>query len=435
MTMRRDTFLVFLSPLVLVALGLGVVRIARDRDARNLERAGGEDLYREVTGLLQDGYVIEPDEDRLAFAAARGMTQSLDPHCRVYDGSEWAENQTENEGRYAGIGIVADNLRGRWTILEVNPRGPAAAAGLEAGDRIVAVGGRPVEDLSLHDSLQGIPGSEVRLTVVGPAPALEREVTARRAMVEQRTAWGAVLDEVRGVGYLAITAIRANTADLVKRELARLRRLGQKSLVLDLRENRGGLVDPALEIADRFLDEGPLVSTIGRHHRSVREAEPGAPDGDWPMVVLVDGRTASAAEIIAGALQDHHRAVLVGERTFGKGVVQVIMAFQSRAGGIKFTTAHYFTPAGRCLERSVGLGAGGARRGGLRPDLTVAIEETRRQTCDRHRDRLRYDPSVQRLLDEEPSRRLPDGFADPQIAAALALLRGEAAPDREAVVR
>src|SRR5690606_15436752 len=148
-------------------------------------------------------------------------------------------------------------------------------------------------------------------------------------------------------------------------ELEALRHGGLRSLVLDLRGNRGGGLDVAVEIADRFLDSGVIVSTVGRADSQSHVAKPPSPEGDLPLVVLVDARSASAAEVLAGALQDHSRAVLVGERTYGKGVVQAIVPFSSRPGGLKITTAHYFTPAGRCIEKQVALPRGQERRGGL----------------------------------------------------------------------
>lgn len=431
--MRRDIFLVYFSPLLLAALGLGLLRLTRPVTLIR-EEVRGEQLYREVHELARDHYVIPPDEERLAYGAARGILQSLDPNCRVYDRQEWIDDQQISAGRYAGIGVIPRRVGGRFVVLEIVPGSSAAEAGILPGESIVAVEGAAVfgEDgvsESVIEKIRGPRGTLVEVTIRTPGEeARERTVRVERRSVESRTAFGVMLDAERKIGYLAILAFRANTAEIVHREMKHLRSLGIDSLVIDVRENLGGDLDAAVQIAARFVEEGPIVSTVGRRERRVREASSGAPDARLPLVILVDARSASASEVLAGALQDHQRAIMVGERTYGKGTVQTKLPFSTEPGGVKLTTARYFTPAGRSIDRSVARESSKEARGGLVPDLWIELSDRERDACDILRDRMRFNPEIQDLLAKESS--VPRDFVDRQLDGALSVLRGESRSDR-----
>ena len=175
------------------------------------------------------------------------------------------------------------------------------------------------------------------------------------------------------MGYIRISTFKGNTDHQFHRELKRLAAEGLRSLIIDLRGNRGGALGVAVSITDRFLRKGVITKTIGRNFYETHQAHDTNNDVDIPLVLLVDGESASAAEVMIGALQDHGRAVVIGERTYGKGVVQGIYPFRHGNGGIKMTIAHYVTPTGRCIEKELALGHGAKRRGGLQPDLSLPL--------------------------------------------------------------
>ncbi len=429
--MNRAAFLVFLSPLVLIAIGVGYVQATRHSGTRGAEDVPGEALYREVLQSVRDRYVVVPEDDRLVYGAARGIVSELDVHSRVYDDGEWAQHSLRSAGKYAGIGIVIGKLRGRLSVLEAVPRGPAARAGVRHGDRILAIDGGPVDDaLSLPEfgkRLRGEVGSDVRLRVVGLDATSEREVVVTRGLAPERLAYGYPLESDSSVGYVHVESFRQTTLEQFDEAVEALLSQEIQSLVLDLRGNLGGSFDAAVSLVDRFVRAGVIVRTQGRTSSRPREASSETPYASIPLVVLVDGYSASASEIVAGALQDHARAILVGERTFGKGVVQEVAKFRSGwPGGLKLTTAHYFTPAGRSIERSIGLDRSRRHRGGIEPDVLVkmtprlASDQERQEWYGRmgmHRQRGRYAPRVRRILRDQET----DPFEDLQLEAALAL--------------
>lgn len=434
--MRREFFLVFLSPLVLVAIGVGYVTAARQAGTRRAEQVVGEALYREIVQTVRDRYVVDADADRLVYGAGRGIMAELDRHSRIYDAEEWADRSITSQGEYVGIGVLIGRLRGKRSVIEVFEGGPADKAGVRHGDRIVAVGSTPVDERTEVDALVAGPrGTEIELTLVPLEGGRPRTVTVIRSRTPSRIVYGYAVGQGR-IGYVHVESFRDNTLELFDHEVARLRRDGVESLVLDLRGNLGGNLDAAVGLADRFIAEGLITTTAGRIPTRHRWASGKTPLGGMPLVVLVDGLSASASEVVAGALQDHACGVLLGERTFGKGVVQEVAPFQSGwPGGMKLTTAHYFTPSGRCIERSIGLGRDERRRGGLIPDVPVRMSPSLRTRADRaawysrlnaHRQRGRYDPRVRKILEEEEP-----AFDDRHMTAAIALLSKSWVGDRK----
>ena len=434
--MRREWFLIFLSPLVLVALAGGII-ISRHR--ATTVRTGatpGVELYEEVMGLATERYVVEPDQMKLAWGAAKGMVEhGLDEHCRVYDEVEWERQKSRSRGTYAGIGVRVGRLEGWHTVLWVDPRGPAFDAQLRAGDRILAIDGQKVRQEELAQvALAGLSGpvsEEVALRVRGRLDSQERTVRVPRATVEEQNVFGRMLDHEHGVAYVCITGFQKNVLEHFRAVMTVLRKKGMTSVVLDLRGNRGGDLRAATDVADRFLREGVIVTTASRAFPSESvAAEAHTPDAELPLVLLVDGTSASASEVLAGALQDHARALLVGERTWGKGVVQSVEPFSRSGyqGGIKYTIAHYFTPAGRCIERSVALG-GVARRGGLTPDVLVPLDERSRQINETLRDRSRFPHEIQLALGKEDQ--VEDDYVDRHLEVAVQLLIGSYEPGKK----
>jgi len=298
------------------------------------------------------------------------------------------------------------------------------------GDRITGVDGVPIDKQTVSDLerlLSGPRGSEVDLSLLTLDGGRPRSISVIRSRTRSRIVYGYPVTDDWRVAYIHVESFRDNTISMFDAEIARLRARGADSLIIDLRGNLGGNLDAAVKLADRFIPKGVITTTAGRVPTRTRHATESTPLEGFPLVVLVDGLSASASEVVAGALQDHARAVLLGERTFGKGVVQEVASFHSGwPGGMKLTTAHYFTPSGRCIERSIGLGQVRRRRGGLVPDVGVRLSpslrtvEQRRawyRRLDGHRQRGRYALRVRQILEqEEPA------FDDRHLKAAIALL-------------
>jgi len=317
----------------------------------------------EVLERVQREYVDEVKDPELIDDALRGLVGGLDPYSSYLDAEEYADLRVSTAGTYAGIGIEVSTADRVLRVVRPFRDSPAAVAGILSGDRISAIDGMPVgNDLDAAMArMRGPRGSTVKLAVVRAGSALPLEFSVERAQVDVHS-----VAMVRLEGdfiYARITMFSETTALDFAAGVARLRRdLGARprGVVLDLRNNPGGVLESAVEVADHLLEEGVIVTADGRTPaaRFSMSATPGEVLPDVPVVVLVNGTTASAAEILAGALQDHHRATLLGRRTFGKGSVQTVMPL---TGGraIKLTTSRYYTPSGRSIQGS-----------GIEPDMT-----------------------------------------------------------------
>jgi carboxyl-terminal processing protease len=313
-------------------------------------------------GLLQDAmrqveqsYVVPVTPDKLVAGALKGMLTKLDPHSDYMDENEYRELLATTSGQFGGVGIEISVEEGVPQVISAIDGTPAAAAGIQPGDRIVKADGQPTVGMDLSDvvrRLRGKPGTPVVLTVAR-ANRSPFDVPITRAIIHVESVKSAL--QPGHIGYLRISTFDENTADEVRAALARLRQnAGGRfaGFVLDLRNDAGGLLDSAVDVAGDFLNSGSVVMTRGREADENRVYD--APShGDLipgtPMVVLINGASASAAEIVAGALQDHHRATLMGTRSFGKGSVQSILPLEGR-GALRLTTALYFTPSGRSIQ-------------------------------------------------------------------------------------
>lgn len=310
----------------------------------------------EVLERVQREYVDKVDGPKLIDDALRGMVSRLDPYSSYLDAEEYADLRVSTAGTYAGIGIEVSTADRALRVVRPFRDSPAAVAGILSGDMISAIDGMPVgNDLDTAMArMRGPRGSTVKLAVVRAGSALPLEFTVVRAQVDVHSVALVRLDE--GYLYARIVTFSDTTAMDFAAGIARLRRdLGMKprGLILDLRNNPGGVLESAVEVADQMLEEGLIVTADGRtpSARFSMSATPGEVLPGVPVVVLVNGSTASAAEILAGALQDHHRAVLLGQRTYGKGLVQTVMPLSS-GRAIKLTTSRYFTPSGRSIQGS-----------------------------------------------------------------------------------
>lgn len=324
-------------------------------------------IFARALATIEVNYVEPVDQKDLLYGAIRGMTTALDPHSVFLDPQEYAILESDAEGRFAGVGVEVSARDGWLTVLSVFEGGPADKAGLEPGDRFLTIEGEDARDIRLYDAVQAIrgrPGTEVHVTIrrEGTDAALERTLT--RAFID--------VDPIRtqylpdGVVYLQIRAFQEQTASALVLALDEAvthfrRRGGIQGLLLDLRDNGGGLLQEAVLVSDEFLSSGVILTTRGRGGDLIREfqARRGGTRPKWPIVILINENTASAAEIVAGALSDQGRATLVGVRTFGKGSVQNVFELPD-GSALKLTIARYFTPSGRSIQAE-----------GITPDIRV----------------------------------------------------------------
>ena len=311
--------------------------------------------FTEVFAKIKNDYVEAVDDKTLLENAIRGMLSGLDPHSTYLDPDGYKELQVGTTGRFGGLGIEVGMEDGFVKVISPIDDTPAQRAGMMAGDLIVRLDDTPVKGLSLSDAvkiMRGEAGSEIVLTVVRETSEKPLKIAIKRAIIRVKSVKAKMLDEQ--FGYVRITSFQSKTGESLITELERLQdeaKDGLKGLVLDLRNNPGGVLSAAVEVSDAFLTKGLIVYTEGRDKSSRLKfsATPNDMLKKSPLVVLVNGGSASASEIVAGALQDHSRAIIMGTKTFGKGSVQTILPMNSNAA-LKLTTARYYTPNGRSIQ-------------------------------------------------------------------------------------
>ncbi|HEY9235878.1 MULTISPECIES: S41 family peptidase [Phenylobacterium] len=328
------------------------------------------ELFGDVLDTVERQYVTEVDDKKLIEAAIDGMLTSLDPHSGYLNPDSFDDMRDQTRGEYGGLGIEVTSEEGVVKVISPMDDTPAFKAGIKAGDYITAVNGESVLGLSVNDAvkqMRGKPGEAVTLTI-----AREKtdpfDVKVVREVIKPKSATAKMEGDY---GYLRVSGFNEKTTDEAEAALADLRAKNpkMKGLILDLRNNPGGLLDQAVGISDMFLEGGEIVSQRGRDPRDIERynARPGDAASGLPMVVLINSGSASAAEIVAGALQDRKRAEVVGLTSFGKGSVQTVIPLRGGMdGALKLTTARYYTPSGRSIQKT-----------GIEPDLEVA--ETRDQ--------------------------------------------------------
>jgi len=372
-------------------------------------------LFANVIELVRDEY-LEPektDYDKMTHAALRGLLSSLDPHSQFLDPENYSMIRTETEGQFGGLGISVGMVDNQLTVNVPIQGGPAFRAGLMPGDRILKIDGQGTQKLTLAEAirkLRGRPGAPLTLTLYRPTDTRTLEVSLVREMIQVPTLTDVgLLPAIRTggekIGYLRITQFGEKTSGEFDQAIDRLEREGAAGLVIDLRDNPGGLVDAAVELVSRFVSPGTLVvATEGRKAAAGRFeylARPATRKVRWPTVVLVNGNTASAAEIVAGALQDLALAVVVGELTFGKGSVQTVQPVDSSVApsvAVRLTTAHYTTPSRRKIH---GVG--------IQPDITARMTLAEEKTLYESRNPgFRKSGEVTPVIVDEPLDRAVD---------------------------
>lgn len=425
----RKTLRLVVVPIVALAL---VALMSSEAPAR---RSPFEPLsiFARALAYVEVSYVEPIDQETLVYGAIRGLADSLDPHSVFLNPNEYQVLRSDAEGRFAGVGVEVSMRDGWLTVLSVFDGGPAAKAGLRPGDRFLSIEGEDARDLRMYDAvrrIRGEPGTPVTVSIrrEGQEKALER--TLIRAFIEVDPIEMQVLED--GVVYVRIKAFQDDTArqlsDALDEAVVRLRkRGGVRGLLLDLRDNGGGLLHEAVGVADEFLSSGVIVSTRGRGGEVISQysARRAGTRPQWPLVVLINENTASASEIVAGALRDQRRGVLVGVRSFGKGSVQNVFELPG-GSALKLTTYRYFAPSGSSIQAE-----------GIAPDLVAEQprrpdepEPVREEELEGH---LRAEPASvrgkrKRIMRSQPAPRStgpsPEIFADdPQGQRAYAALK------------
>ncbi|MCE8035175.1 S41 family peptidase [Billgrantia tianxiuensis] len=372
--------------------------------------------FAEVFERIKRAYVEEVDDSTLLRNAMRGMLSELDPHSAYLDRSEFQSLRESTEGEFGGIGIEVGLEDGRLTVITPIDDTPASRAGLQARDVILEIDGTPTEGLSLQESvtlMRGESGSRIQLTILRSGEDAPLDVTLTREIIRTESVRSEMLEP--GYGYLRVSQFQSRTGEQVNAAIRRMERDGAlQGLVLDLRNNPGGILQAAVAVADAFLEGGLVVYTEGRlpdtQMRFSASRETAAPD--VPLVVLINGGSASAAEIVAGALQDQRRGVIMGTESFGKGSVQQVMPL-GNGEGLKLTTALYYTPNGRSIQAM-----------GIEPDVAVVrgrleVTESSRQLREADLEghlRSRSEPRVS----TEMAERLREDY---QLGEALNLLK------------
>jgi len=400
-----------------------------------------------VVRQIEKHYVEEVDPQTLLVGAYEGILNRLDRYSSYIPPEQQEEFEADTKGEFGGLGIQIVFLPVE-RVLRVEapiPGTPAFRAGVMEGDLIVRIREEStgevteVRDLeNVHEAvriLRGKPGTEVTITVFHAGSRQPVDITIKRDIIKIPGARaGHMVDRERGIGYVYVAYFNESTLSDLDKYLRKLKEEGMKALILDLRFNPGGLLGTAKEVSDRFLTEGTIVSTRGRTTpRQVFLADNDSDDvGDVPLVVLVNRFSASASEIVAGAIKDNSRGIIIGEKTFGKGSVQTVLRLPKNGGSLKLTTAHYYTPSGVCIENV-----------GIKPDIEVNLsDEDNRKLLEQLSRYVAYTPdeefrggdtqepqdSVQPPVPETPAR--PDQmeqeqqFVDVQLQRALDVLRG-----------
>jgi carboxyl-terminal processing protease len=408
---------------VAILLGINLALAVKIYSESSSQRTAADDPYTQielltkVMELIRSEYV---DANNLtyrdmAYGAMRGMLESLDPHSQFMDPVHYQDMREDTEGKFGGLGIVVSmSAEGFLTIVAPMEDTPGARAGLLPGDRIIKIAGQLTEKMSLEDAveqLRGAPGSKVTITVfrqkaASPADRV-KDYTIERAEIKVDSVKDAKILE-NGIGYVRITQFNEPTSDELDKALEKLKAAGMDALILDIRNNPGGLLDQARKVASKFIPAGELiVSTEGRDPEKkllYRSESRGPKYLTMPLAVIVNQGSASASEIVAGALQDLGRAMVVGETTFGKGSVQSILPLPD-GSAVRLTTAKYYTPSHKVIHEK-----------GITPDMVVPVSEESERKLLEQRSRPKLPPAEGETV--------PPPVPDEQLERAMDMIKG-----------
>ncbi|HNZ09948.1 MAG: putative CtpA-like serine protease [Deltaproteobacteria bacterium ADurb.Bin151] len=387
--------------------------------------------FNEVLDMVQKNYVDQVDSSSLIQGAINGMIKTLDPHSSFMTPDVYKGLEEETQGHFGGIGIEITLVKDVLTVVSPIEDTPAYKAGVKAGDQIIKIDGKTTKDISMMEAvkkLRGKKGTKVTITITREGMIKPKNIILTRAEIQVQSVKAKTFDH--NIGYIRISSFNEKTAADLRKALAdvKVKSDPMQGLVLDLRNDPGGLLNQAIEVSDMFLRSGVIVSTRGRTksmETRMQAKDDGAREVTVPMVVLVNEGTASAAEIVAGALQDNGRALIAGTQTFGKASVQTVIRLED-GSALKLTTARYYTPKGRSIQAE-----------GIKPDLIVKLKKPSQDTTDSQPDEMMREKDLEGHIlpageeDRETedrktdsSKEMDDLEKDNQVRTAVDILRG-----------
>ncbi len=427
----RNIMLVGLGTVLGVSLTIGQGVLAEREDIKQTPLPLDElRTFTDVFGKIKSDYVEPREDSALLENAIRGMLTGLDPHSTYLDPEAYQELRVGTSGKFGGLGIEVGMENGFVKVISPIDDTPAQRAGIKTGDLIIRIDDTPVKGLSLSDAvklMRGEPGSKILLTIVRENEDKPLKVSITRAVIKVNSVKSRMLDP--GFGYVRISQFQSNTGENIINAVSELKKEHEanlKGLIIDLRNNPGGVLNSAVAVSDAFLEDGLIVYTEGRVNDSEMKFKATPTDivKGAPIVVLVNGGSASASEIVAGALQDHKRAIIMGTTTFGKGSVQTILPIPNGAA-LKLTTARYYTPSGRSIQAE-----------GIIPDIklenvkltemeTSPFEPIKESNLSGHLDNGNSNNNkTEGAADSEDKQELSLAQRDYQLYEALNLLKG-----------
>lgn len=404
----KKTSIALVLPLVFVG-GFLIGAKATEQTKKHESDADYIRLFMDVFEITKQNYVTTPSTKKMIYGALNGMLQSLDPFSDFFTPTEFKEFTQDTEGQFGGIGIEIARKDGRPIVIAPIEDTPAYRAGMRAGDIIIKINGKDTANMSLFDvikMIKGKPGTQVTLTVFRKNVDHPLTFKLTREIIKVPAVKSTIID--KHIGYIRLIQFQANAYSELAKSVKKLESEGANEFILDLRNNPGGLLTQAIKVASVFLPKGDLVvSTRGRvvgEHKYYTKNDPLIPPQD-KIAVLVNGGTASAAEIVTGALKDYHRAEIIGEKTFGKGSVQNLMPLENGAG-LKLTIAYWYTPANICINKK-----------GIMPNIIVKFPDKKQEELMKTIEDMRLKGNKQEVI------LLPN--KDPQLKAAIDYLEGK----------
>lgn len=396
---------------------------APDNDDNNIYKQ--LELFNTVISKVQNDYVKEVSARDLIYGALKGMLSSLDSHSQFMDPESYTEMRVDTEGQFGGLGIEITLKDHILTVVSPIEDTPAYRAGVESNDRIIKIDGKSTKNMTLTEAvkkLRGEPGSIVRINVLRPETNEFLEFDLTRDIIKIQSVKDVKL-VAPDIGYVRITQFQDNTANELEDALNELEQQNIRSLILDLRNNPGGLLNEAVDVADKFIGGNQvIVSTKGRISSQNKEykATRITTHPDIPLVVLVNGGSASGSEIVAGAIQDWRRGILIGTKTFGKASVQSVLPMQD-GSALRLTTAHYYTPSGRLIHQL-----------GIEPDINVQFERPKKKTDND----LEEEPQHSFPFEDDEQEKTPEfpPITDNQLLRAVDLLKGMMILEKEGIL-
>ncbi len=425
---RKMLAIATVATVLVVFFGMGIQRRCAAQGGNDYESI---ELFTDVLSIVKKSYVEEVDTKKLIYGAINGMLSSLDPHSSFMPPDTYKEMKIDTKGSFGGLGIEITIKDGILTVISPIEDTPAFKAGIKAGDQILKIDDKFTKDLTITEAvkrMRGPKGTKVTISIYREGLEKPKDFTMERDIIQVKSVKFKTLDD--GYGYVRISQFQEKTDDDLEKALKALHEENGgnlRGLVLDLRNDPGGLLDQAVKVAEHFIDEGKLiVYTEGREKDSKMRftSRKGGKEQNYPIVVLINSGSASASEIVAGALQDHKRAVVMGTQSFGKGSVQTIIPLSDNSG-LRLTTARYFTPSGRSIQAK-----------GITPDIVAervelsAVEKKegmhiREKDLDNHFEVESKEPAEEKKPAKIPTHKMDEQMkSDSQLLRALDLLKG-----------